>query len=185
MTLVEVLIAATLTLLAAIPIYAFSESMVRHEADASRLTALQTDARFALDGAVRELRQAYSGDKTPAILSMSPTSLTFLSPDRSTPYRLKRVTYRVNGQVLQRAVAVSSNAGSAPWTFGPTSAYRPLVGSLKSGSGFTFHDKSGAVTTDPGAVRIVKLSVTVDATPTARAPGERTYSTSVELRSTP
>ena len=120
---------------------------------------LQAEARAALDHFAHDLRQAYTGDGTPAIETMSATQLTFLSPDRSTPFRLRRISYRLNGGALERADALSTNAGAPPWTFPALSPYTAQVGSIVNSTVFTYQTATGTTATTPAAV--VRVTVTL------------------------
>jgi prepilin-type N-terminal cleavage/methylation domain-containing protein len=159
MTLVELMLAMTLM---GVLVMAMTGLMttVGHWGDkVQEDSTLQAEARASLDHLAQDLRQAYSGDATPAIESMSATGITFLSPDRSTPYRLRRISYRLNGGSLDRAQALSTNAGAPPWTFPALGPYAPQVGSVVNSAVFTYQTATGAVATSPGAV--VRVNVTL------------------------
>ena len=76
-------------------------------------------------------RRAIAGDTSLARISTATsTQLTFLSPDRAQPMRLRRIAYQVTGGQLQRAIATSTNT-AAPWTIPTLSAWSaPLVRSI-------------------------------------------------------
>jgi Tfp pilus assembly protein PilW len=142
---------------------------------------VQTEVRTAIDRLARDLRQVYTGDGTSPIVSMTPTSLTFESPDSSTPFRLRRIAYQLAGGSLSRSSLTSTNAGSPPWTFpAQPGAYVQQVGSVVSPAVFSYFDANGAVTTNPLVVHTVKVSVTVT---TGASQGRRsTYDATVALR---
>jgi prepilin-type N-terminal cleavage/methylation domain-containing protein len=141
---------------------------------------MQTEARSVIDGIAKDLRQAYTGNTPAPIESLSPTTITFDSPDRSTPFHLRRISYRlVNGQ-LDRQSATSTNT-VAPWSFpGTPSPWTKQLGSVLNSAAFTYFDAAGSATTDPTAVHTVKLSFTLS---TGSSQGRRfTYESTVNLR---
>ena len=151
--------------------------------DVQEASVTQTEVRGALDELVREVRQAWSGDGTPAIELLSPTQITFRSPDRGTPMRLRRISYQLTGGRFERAIAVSTNTGAPPWTFGPRSAWVPQFRGVENAQPFTYLDESGLATTDPARVRTVTVTVVM---PGGTGQGTRsTYSVSATLRASP
>lgn len=155
----------------------------RRSADLDRETVRQAEAREALDVLVADLRQAFTGDPALSpVTAIGASTITFHSPDRATPYRLRRITYRRTGSVLERSVTTSTNAGGAPWTFGTTAPFVPLVSGLQAGTMFTALDAAGAVTTTPAAVRQVDVRFAVDVARSGSSP-VRVWVTSVHLRS--
>jgi Tfp pilus assembly protein PilW len=158
-------------------------SALRHSDEIEEHSTIQTEARAALDRFTQDFRQAYTGDDTWAIESISASQVTFLSPDRSTPFHLRRISYRVNAGKLERALAVSTDTDGAPWSFPALGPWSTQVGSIVGSSGFTYFDEDGvAVLTDEAAVRTVNLKLI---TATASAPGRQTtYETSASIRVT-
>jgi len=140
---------------------------------------LQAEARASLDHFAQDLRQAYSGSTAAAIESMSATQLTFLSPDRSTPYHLRRISYRLNGRGFERASAISTNTGSPPWTFPALSPYAQQVGSVENSALFTYQDANGATATTPAAVVRVDVLLIVSS---GRQKATNPFQVSVTLR---
>lgn len=162
----------------------FLVSSWRHSSDLAHEADLQTEARLALGTLVSELRQATSGDPaTAAFVTVGTAGLSFYTPDRSSPYHLRLVTYRLQAGQLQRSVAVSTNTGGPPWTFGAVGGYAAVAHGVVNTSLFATFDDTGAPTTTPAAVHRVDISLVVDANGAA-APAAQTFQTSVELRST-
>jgi prepilin-type N-terminal cleavage/methylation domain-containing protein len=144
-------------------------------------SSLQNEVRVAADRLTMDLRQATNANGTSPVESLGPTSLTFLSPDRVTPFHLRRITYRLSGGQLERSVAMSTDTDGWPWIWPATAAtFYPEVGSVTSTSIFTFYDANGNVTTDPTAVRSARLSITV--APRQQQGGSASYSTLVTIR---
>ena len=108
---------------------------------------LQGEVRAAVDGLAKDLRQAYTGNGNPGLEKMLPAQLQFLSPDRQTPFHLRRVNYKLSNRTLQRASALSTNTGAPPWTFPALSAYRDEVGSVANTTVFKYYDAAGVVAT--------------------------------------
>jgi prepilin-type N-terminal cleavage/methylation domain-containing protein len=142
---------------------------------------LQNEVRVAVDRLTMDLRQATNANGTSPVESLTSTSLTFLSPDRLTPFHLRRISYQlVNGQ-LQRSVATSTDSDGWPWVWPAAAAtYYPEVGSVTSTSLFTFYDDAGVVTTSPADVRSARISVTV--APNQKQGGSASYSALVSIR---
>ncbi len=141
---------------------------------------IQTEARSAIAGIAEDLRQAYTGNGAAPIESMSPTQITFDSPDRSTPFRLRRISYRLLLGQLERQSATSTNAGAPPWTFPTPTPWTKQLGSVVSPVAFSYLDSAGVTTTDPTAVRTVNLGFTIS---TGSSQGRRfTYQSTVTLR---
>lgn len=149
-------------------------SMVRHETEIKEQSSTQGELRFAVDRVMREIRQAYAGGGAWPIESVSSSQIQFTTPDRSVPFRLRRVAYRVSGGKLQRAFYTSTNAGSAPWTWpqvGTPTNWSTVASNITSATPFSFLDAAGSATTTASAVRTVSVTLTF-ATKTA---GTRTY----------
>lgn len=184
--IVEVMVGVALFAVALFPAYEAFDSSVRHQADAQRQTELEEAADVAMQTMVRELRQAYSGDAAAtAIQTLSATGITFTLPNRATPFRMQRVSYRLNGGNLERYMIESTNT-SAPWTFPPDPSpvpYTLIASDVSSPVLFNAFDKNGNPTSTPGAVRKVEVAYDVDLDPNS-GPSPRHYESAVTLRST-
>jgi prepilin-type N-terminal cleavage/methylation domain-containing protein len=157
-------------------------SMVRHSDEVEDRSVLQADVRFTIDRLSIDLRQAYSGvDGVSPIESISPTGLTFLSPDRATPFHLRRISYRLNSGKIERAMATSTDTDGAPWNIPSLGAWVKQVDSVTNAAPFTYYDSAGAVTSVPADVSTVKvdLDLVTNSSPTRQL----RYSTSVTVRS--
>ena len=155
-------------------------STLRHNNEVTAESTAQTELRAAIDGLAAELRQAYSGDTTSPIASISGTQITFLSPDRASPFHLRRISYQLSSGNFQRAIAISTDTDGAPWNFPPLGAWATRVKSVVNATAFTYLDASGVATANPASVRTVSVALTVS---TTTSQGRQfTYSTSVTLR---
>jgi len=161
----------------------FGQALTRGS-EVSESTQLQNESRQVLDQLVRELRQANSGSSSvAAILTMTGTTLTFLSPDSSTPYRMRKISYQVSGNSLQRASVLSTDTDGYPWLGIDTlPAYTPVLGSVRNASPFSYLDDAGSPTTTASAVHTVLVSIDIDPYPSSGAPAY-TYSVGVHPRS--
>lgn len=156
-------------------------SGMRHGASLEQRAVQQSETRLVLDDVTRELRQAYYGEgSTPVIASMSATELTFYSPDRSTPVRLRKISYRLTGSNLERSETVSSDNDGAPWTFGTTGAYRVVLDDIASTSIFSYLDANAATTATVADVRTVVVALQVGKS--LPQPGPLSYRLSIHLR---
>lgn len=154
-------------------------SVVRHSSSTQDSAVLQTEARAALDRLASDLRQAYTGDDaTYPIESVSGTVIQFLSPDRQTPFHLRRVAYRLSGGRFERAEATSSDTDGAPWVIPSLGSWTPLVDRVTTSAPFTSLDANGSVTTNPSLVRTIRVQLSLSTT-TGRT---STYSADVTVR---
>jgi prepilin-type N-terminal cleavage/methylation domain-containing protein len=179
-TLVELLVAMAILgimIAAAMPLLS---TAVRRSSDVDQRVQIQAEVRTAVEQLERDLRQAYSGTATAPVEAVSAGSITFLSPDRNSPFHLRRVSYRVTGGLLERASAVSTDTDGAPWIIPPLGPYAPVVRSIVDPAVFTFQDENGVATTNPALVRSVGVRFVVSA---ARNSGTNfVYQSSVHLR---
>ena len=159
-------------------------SSIVHGTEIQEQAVLQTEVRAAVDSLVADVRQAsVAGDTSLARISTATsTQLTFLSPDRAQPMRLRRIAYQVTGGQLQRAIARSTNT-SAPWTIPTLSAWSaPLVRSIVTTGTpvFRYYDAAGAATTVAANIRTVRIRITV--APATAQNSALSYETRVSLR---
>ena len=168
-TLSELLTVIVVLTFIGLAFVAIFSSVVNHTGTISESITLQTEARGALDRFASDFRQAYNGD--PAFNPSSPvesvtsgTQITFTTPDRQNPLRLRRVSYRISGGVLQRADVFTTDTDGWPWIWpgaGTVGPYRNLVGKITTAAPFTFYDANGSTTTTASAVTGVQLDFVV------------------------
>jgi prepilin-type N-terminal cleavage/methylation domain-containing protein len=181
-SLIEMIVATSLLGIVLLIVYGTLTGGVQTAADTESRVQIESDVRLAADAFVRDLRQTYTGDPSVnRIATMTATQLTFYSPDRSTPFHLRKISYRLNGANLERSVTISSDTDGFPWTFGTTGPYIVVVKDVRNTTLFTYFDQGGTAETDPTAVETVNLAVTVDRDPN-RPPGAVSYTTTVNLR---
>jgi prepilin-type N-terminal cleavage/methylation domain-containing protein len=163
---------------------AFSQTLLTSSKTSSRVeeqATLQNEVRFAVDRLTMDFRQATNTNDTSPVESLSSSGVTFLSPDRLTPFHLRRITYRLVSGELQRGVVTSTDTDGWPWVWPATPAtFYPQVGSVTGTNLFTFYDANGAVTTDPALVRSARISVTV--APRLSQGGSAQYSALISIR---
>jgi prepilin-type N-terminal cleavage/methylation domain-containing protein len=179
-TLVELVISMALIGII-FAVYSVTMSSTIHtSAEVQEDAVLQGEVRAAVDALAKDLRQAYTGNGSPALETMTASQIQFLSPDRATPFHLRRINYRVTSGRLERAAVASTNTGLPPWTFPALGAYSRQVGSVVSTNVFTYYDGDGTVTATPADVAGVTIRVVValPQSPTRQF----TYATSVALR---
>jgi Tfp pilus assembly protein PilW len=154
-------------------------STVHHGSDVRERALLQAEARGAIDRLASELRQAYTGSSSAPVETASPTQITFLSPDRAQPFHLRRISYRLNGGMFERAVATSTDTDGAPWNIPALGGWETLARSVNTVA-FTYRDGAGASTSTASAVRSVDVVLALSA-PTSQG-RQYTYRTTVTLR---
>jgi Tfp pilus assembly protein PilW len=142
--------------------------------EAARVEA-QQNARIALDRLAREIRQAGRGEGAaadpPALSVAEPARIVLhmdLDGDHVVADRRETITWRLTAGVLRR------DAGGGA---------QPIVEGVRALT-LAYRDERGAATTDPAAVRSVRISLTTGATSTpgrSRVTGT-TLVTEVRLR---
>jgi prepilin-type N-terminal cleavage/methylation domain-containing protein len=154
---------------------------IRTSSEVQENSVLQGEVRATVEAMAKDLRQAYTGNGNPGIETMLPAEIQFLSPDRGTPFHLRRINYKLQNTKLRRASSVSTNTGSPPWTF-PASlgAYQDQFGSIVNTTVFRYYDAAGAPATQASDVASVSITITV-ANPAAPS-RQFTYATSVAMR---
>jgi prepilin-type N-terminal cleavage/methylation domain-containing protein len=183
-TMVELLV--TMAILG-IVLTAFGQMLTSSSNTSQKVQAqavLQNAARVAIDRLTTDVRSAMDGDGTSPVEIATPTSFQFLSPDRGTPFHMRRISYQlVNGSLL-RSTTSSTDTDGWPWAWPATAAqsYEELD-SITSGSPFTYYDLDGDPTTDPSSVRSVRVSVTVS--PKRAQAGSLTYAALASIRALP
>jgi prepilin-type N-terminal cleavage/methylation domain-containing protein len=144
-------------------------------------SVLQGEVRATVDAIAKDLRQAYTGNGTPGIEKMLGNEIQFVSPDRATPFHLRRISYRLQNTKIQRASTISGNTGAPPWSWPtPLSSYQDQVGSVANTTVFRYYDAAGVAATQLSDIASVTITVTV-ANPTAPS-RQFTYATSVAMR---
>ena len=181
-TLVEVMVATSILGIVLLLVYGAMGSGVQQAVDVEARNQIQSEVRVVVDTFARDLRQAYTGDASlDRVESIGASAITFYSPDRATPFHVRRISYRLSGTTLQRSVTTSTDTDGIPWTFGATGPWVDVLANVRNTTVFTFRDADGLVTTVADNVALVQLDLTVDRDPT-RPPGALSYSTTVELR---
>jgi type II secretory pathway component PulJ len=168
----------------AIILVGFGEVLINTSKTSNRVeeqAMLQNEVRASIDRLTTDVRSATHADDTSPIVTVSPSTFTFDSPDRGTPFHLRRISYRLNGAKLERSTLTSTNTGSPPWTFpNVVPAWIQELTSVQNSTVFTYYDAAGAPTTDPTAVRSIRMTLTVRPLQTQAA--ATTYSSLVTIR---
>jgi Tfp pilus assembly protein PilW len=180
-TAVELLVGMTMLL---IVLVAFGQMLITSSKTSNRIeeqAALQTEVRASVDRLTTDFRQATTTGAPSPVESVSSTAFTFDSPDRRTPFHLRRIAYRVvNGQ-LERSTTTSTDTDGYPWVWPATAGpWIPELTSITNASPFTFYDANGAATTTISAVHSMRITLTV--APRQTQGGQNTYSTLVTIR---
>lgn len=194
-TLLEVIIAASLLLVATIPIYRFLDSSVKNVTTVQGLIQEQANARTALAGIENDLRNAFTGNTTLArVDSISTTGMTFYTPDRNTPVGLQKVSYRLSSGKFEKWTHRSSNTvanGAAyTWIFPTTTAALPyitLVRGVTNTTVFEYFDKANVVlnptvAANAAKVRVVRITLQVRDPAAKTTQPVATYQVTIQLR---
>ena len=184
-TLTELLVVLIFLSMIAVAFSMLFSSTIRHNSEITEQSVTQGELRAAVDRMTGEARQAYIGDGTSPITSVSSSQLTFTYPDKQTPFHLVRVSYRLSGGALQRAFEISTNTNGPPWTWavgGTPTNWASYVPNVTSATPFSYYDVSGAATATPANVRSIHTDLSIA---TAIGNGRTyAYSTSVSTRTT-
>ncbi len=179
-TLVEMLVAISVFTILIAAFTTLATATISHSSEVTGESVSQTEARAAVDGLVADLRQAYTGDTTSAIESFSPTAITFDSPDRQTPFHLRRISYQLSGGNLQRQQAMSTTTTGPPWSFGAYGPWVTQVQLVRNAAVFQAYDENGNATTTPSAIDSVVVTVNISSL--AESGRQFTYSSRATLR---
>ena len=180
-TLPELLV--TMSLLA-IVLAVFGQMVITTSNTSNRVreqATLQAETRASLDRLTTDLRQATTTTDVSPVGSVSGTAFTFDTPDRSTPFHLRRISYRLVNGTLQRSTTLTTDSDGAPWVWpAATGAWIQELGSITNASPFVFYDANSIATTTPASVRSVRVTLTV--APKQTQGGSNTYSALVTIR---
>jgi prepilin-type N-terminal cleavage/methylation domain-containing protein len=180
-TLPELLV--TMTLLAVV-LAVFGQMLITTSKTSNRVreqATLQAEVRASLDRLTTDLRQATTTTPTSPVSSVSGTAFTFDTPDRSTPFHLRRISYRVVNGTLERSTTLSTDTDGAPWIWPATAGpWVTEVTSITNPSPFVFLDANSTPTTTLASVRSLRVTLTV--APKQTQGGSATYSTLVTIR---
>lgn len=179
-TIVELL--ATMAVMSVV-LTVFAQVLITTSHTSTRVqeqTALQNQVRASVDRLTTDFRQATNTNGTSPVESLSGTTLTFDSPDRMTPFHLRRISYQLVGGVLQRSVTTSTDNDGWPWVWPAAGPWTQEVGSVTNATPFVFLDLNGAVTTDTNAVRSLRITLTV--APKVSQGGSTSYTALVSIR---
>ncbi|HEV7133037.1 MAG TPA: prepilin-type N-terminal cleavage/methylation domain-containing protein [Gaiellaceae bacterium] len=179
-TLVELL--ATMAIMS-IVLVVFAQVLITTSNTSSRVeeqATLQNQVRASIDRLTTDFRQATNTDGTSPVESVSGTTLTFDSPDRMTPFHLRRISYQLVNGVLSRSVTTSTDTDGWPWIWPAAGPWQEEVGSVTTTTPFVFLDANGAPTTDPNAVRSVRVTLAV--APHQKQGGSASYSAVASIR---
>lgn len=150
-------------------------------------SAQQTEARAVVSTFVSDLRQAYfRSGQAPIASGFTATSITFYSPDRQSPFHLRKIGYQVSSQQLQRSVLLSTQGFVDPptWTFTGTPPWASVVSRVTNSDIFTYYDAAGNqyTGTDPTMIRRVDIKLTTSTG--GQQPRITTYTETAVLRGT-
>jgi Tfp pilus assembly protein PilW len=180
-TAVELVVAMTMLL---IVLVAFGQMLITSSKTSNRVeeqAALQSEVRASVDRLTTDFRQATTTGAPSPVESVSSTAFTFDSPDRRTPFHLRRIAYRVVSGQLERSTTVSTDTDGYPWVWPVTpGAWIPELTSITNATPFTFYDASGVATTTVSSVHSMRITLSV--APKQTQGGTNTYSTLVTIR---
>jgi len=179
-TIVELL--ATMAVMSVV-LVVFAQVLITTSHTSTRIeeqATLQNEVRASIDRLTTDFRQATNADGTSPVESLSGTTLTFDSPDRMTPFHLRRISYQVVNGVLSRSVTTSVDTDGWPWVWPAAGPWQQEVGSVTTTTPFVFFDANGVATTDPNAVR--SLRVTLNVAPQQKQGGSASYTAVASIR---
>lgn len=112
-------------------------TVVKRNSEVQGQNIIQTEVRSAVNQLVADLRDAGSRGETTTpgpIISYGANSISFYSPDRLAPNKMRRIRYWLDGTVLMRQVTMSTNSNGPPWTGidSNTGPIQTIVAKIKS-----------------------------------------------------
>jgi len=146
--LVEAVIAMSLMAIAFALFAEFAQMMTNRNSTLTKQAYLSSQARAAMDMLTDDIEGAACNGTTQPVTNATPTSITFTSPDRLTPYHLRQITYTLSNGVLTRQQALSTNTSASlnstqpPFTMGSTGSSTTVVDSLQNTVLFHFYSAS-------------------------------------------
>jgi prepilin-type N-terminal cleavage/methylation domain-containing protein len=133
-TLIELLIVVVLIGITSAMFAVTFGATITRSSEVSSQNILQTEVRASLNSLVEDLRDASYGDSTFPITAYSNASISFYSPDRLAPNKLRKVRYFLDSDgKLKRQITLSTNSNGPPWTWpGSDSSPQTIVASIKA-----------------------------------------------------
>jgi prepilin-type N-terminal cleavage/methylation domain-containing protein len=186
-TLIELLIAMPLAL---VVLGGLTFTIVRTSHWGGQLqeeSAQQTEARAVVSTIVSDLRQAYyRSGQAPIASGFSSTAMTFYSPDRQTPFHLRKISYQLASRKFQRSALVSSQTFVDPptWTFTGTAGWQTLLPLVTNSDVFTYYDANSDVYTGTDPLMIRRVDVKLTTSTGGEQPRITTYTATAVLRGT-
>ena len=205
LTLIEVVIAMAVLMLAFTAIYRALRTASSSAAAVSEMAQQQSDSRREVDELVSDLRMAWSGNDTLArfVNNFGPCNVTFYSPTRETAPRQRQITYSITtGTDLKRTDLYSTNtatAGSTAWVWAAASTTITVLKGIDNIPNnaalgcdaahplFRYYAKDDTEIVPPAAASVssikrVAISLTIDRI-VGKFPEPDVFATSVEMRS--
>jgi prepilin-type N-terminal cleavage/methylation domain-containing protein len=184
-TLSEMLVVIIFLAMIAAAFSMLFSATIRHNSEITEQSVTQGELRAAVDRMTGEAREAYIGDGTPAITAAGSSQVTFTYPERTNPFHLVRVSYRISGGNLQRAFEVSTNTDGPPWAWavgGTPTNWATYVPNVTSATPFSYYDVSGVSTATLATIHTVQADLTI----ATKIGNGRTYaySTRASIRTT-
>ena len=187
-SLIELVVAMAILLVASVSVFNALATSTKQVNAVQSMVEAQAKARIVISGMESELRNSFTGDPAmPRVQSVAANAVTFFTADRSTPLRLKKVTYQLTAGTLTRSTTISSNTGPPyTWTFPATAPAITVLKGVQNTTLFVFRDSSGAtlVYTAASAPLVATVEVTIQVRDPSAPSTQKaeTYTTTVKLR---
>ena len=187
-TLVEVIVSIGIFLVIIVAVGAFEINIFSYQRNASGSFTTVQDSQVILKTIAHDIRMASQGsDGSYALQTVATNTLMFFADTNGDGLK-ERIRYTLNGAKLYKAVLVPTGS---PLTYSGTESTSTVLTDVANGtsSAFTYYSGTYAGTTTgalaqpvtPNAVRLIQISLTLDADPKS-SPNGRTYTTDVTLR---
>ena len=191
-SLLEVIITMAILLVASTALFGAFGSSTKQVTSVQGMVEEQAKARVVLSGLTSEFRNAFTGDTTVLnrVAAISATGVTFYTADRSTPVKLKKISYQLTTGTLTRSSTISTNAGPPydVWTFPAVGNALPVLKGVTNTTLFVFRDKAGSplAYTAASLPLVASMEVTLSVRDKGASSTQKaeTYTTTIKLRGT-
>ena len=193
-TLTEMLVVISVLGVVLAGMTAVVSTTITQSSQEQEMTALQTEARASVEEFARDLRTAYSGVSGAwPVEAIGASTITFLTPQRLTPFKLQRIQYQLSGTSLQRRFVTTSDTDGDPWVWPAaitTASWATRARGVRNATVFRFFkdvdaNNDGQLDAATLAQDVRVVEITLDVSTVGKSARQSRFQTRVHLRVTP